>query len=149
MSSCSTAKAMRRPAPPGSPAAFQADGSNLPWAIEEPRKNNPRRFAEWVAHVRTALQDLQAIETIEREEDKHRHLRIAYRSGLRAPSWTVSDGTLRLLALTLLGLLDEPGRIYLIEEPENGIHPQAVETVFQALSSAYQPTREDGLTLGS
>ncbi len=29
------------------------------------------------------------------------------------------------------------GRIYLIEEPENGIHPQAVETVFQSLSSAY------------
>ena len=33
--------------------------------------------------------------------------------------------------------LDQPA-IYLIEEPENGIHPQAVETVFQALSSAYE-----------
>jgi len=27
--------------------------------------------------------------------------------------------------------------IYLIEEPENGIHPRAVETVFQSLSSVY------------
>jgi predicted ATP-dependent endonuclease of OLD family len=28
--------------------------------------------------------------------------------------------------------------VYLIEEPENGIHPQAVETVFQSLSSVYE-----------
>jgi predicted ATPase len=34
--------------------------------------------------------------------------------------------------------LDPPGTIYLIEEPENGIHPQAVECVFQALSSVYE-----------
>jgi predicted ATPase len=51
------------------------------------------------------------------------------------PSWTLSDGTLRLLALTLLAYLDLPGRIFLIEEPENGIHPEAVECVYQALSS--------------
>lgn len=27
--------------------------------------------------------------------------------------------------------------MWLIEEPENGIHPRAVETVYQSLSSAY------------
>jgi predicted ATPase len=27
--------------------------------------------------------------------------------------------------------------VYLIEEPENGIHPRAVESVFQSLSSVY------------
>lgn len=45
---------------------------------------------------------------------------------------------MRLLALTLLAYIGEPGHIYLIEEPENGIHPRAVETVFQSLSSAYE-----------
>lgn len=63
-------------------------------------------------------------------------MRLSYRTGLQAPSWTVSDGTLRLLALTLIPYLDIPDRIFLIEEPENGIHPQAVETVFQALADA-------------
>ena len=43
-----------------------------------------------------------------------------------------------MLALTLVAYLDVPDRIYLIEEPENGIHPRAVETVFQALSSTYE-----------
>ncbi|MBI2506031.1 MAG: ATP-binding protein [Candidatus Latescibacteria bacterium] len=131
-------EAMRRPAPPGSPTEFQPDGSNLPWAIEELLKKDRRGFERWIAHVRTALPDLQTVETVEREEDKHRYLRVVYETGLKAPSWTVSDGTLRLLALTLVAYLEEPGRVYLIEEPENGIHPRAVETVFQSLSSTYE-----------
>jgi predicted ATPase len=85
--------------------------------------------------VQTALPDLADIDTVEREEDRHRYLRLSYRTNLQAPSWTVSDGTLRLLALTLVPYLDIPDRIFLIEEPENGIHPQAVETIFQALSN--------------
>ncbi|MCP4658231.1 MAG: AAA family ATPase [bacterium] len=130
-------EAMRRPAPPGSPTDFQPDGSNLPWAVEALRSADPERFERWIAHVRTALPDVRTVETIEREEDRHRYLRILYETGHRAPSWTVSDGTLRLLTLTLVAYLDPPGRVFLIEEPENGIHPQAVECVFQALSSVY------------
>jgi predicted ATPase len=53
------------------------------------------------------------------------------------PSWVASDGTLRLLALTLPAYLPEFSGVYLIEEPENGIHPRAVETMFQSLSSVY------------
>ena len=48
-----------------------------------------------------------------------------------------SDGTLRLLALTLPAYLGDFEGIYLIEEPENGIHPGAVESMFQSLSSVY------------
>ena len=128
---------MRKPSPPGLPKSFRPDGSNLPWAIEELQKNT-ERFGRWIAHVRTALPDVRTVETIERPEDKHRYLVVIYETGLRAPSWTVSDGTLRLLALTLVAYLGQPGRIYLIEEPENGIHPRAIETVFQSLSSAYE-----------
>jgi len=130
-------EAMRRPSPPGSPLEFQPDGSNLPWALDGLRSSSPERFERWVAHVRTALKDVKTVETVVREEDKHRYLCVVYETGLRAPSWTVSDGTLRLLALTLLAYLEGSNRTFLIEEPENGIHPQAVETVFQSLSSAY------------
>lgn len=62
---------------------------------------------------------------------------IGYRGGLEVPSWMASDGTLRLLALTLPAYLGDFSGIYLIEEPENGIHPRAVETMFQSLSSVY------------
>jgi len=130
-------EAMRRPSPPGQPIKFRPDGSNLPWVIDHFMKNNPDNFEKWLAHIRTALPEIKAIYTIERPEDRHRYLMVEYRDGLQLPSWVLSDGTLRLLALTLISYLDRP-EIYLIEEPENGIHPQAVETVFQALSSAYE-----------
>jgi predicted ATPase len=48
-----------------------------------------------------------------------------------------SDGTLRLLALTLPAYLTELKGAYLIEEPENGIHPKAVETMYDSLSHVY------------
>ena len=49
-----------------------------------------------------------------------------------------SDGTLRLLALTLPAYLPGLSGLFLIEEPENGIHPRAVETMYQSLSHVYE-----------
>ena len=45
--------------------------------------------------------------------------------------------TLRLLALTIPAYLNDLDDVFLIEEPENGIHPRAIETVIQSLSSIY------------
>jgi predicted ATPase len=42
---------------------------------------------------------------------------------------------LRLLALTIPAYLPEVEGTFLIEEPENGIHPRGIETVLQSLSS--------------
>jgi hypothetical protein len=129
-----SSEAMRKPSPPGLAAAMQPDGSNLPWIVstlDEELKE------EWIAHLQTSLPDLRGIDTIERPEDKHRYLVLKYADELAAPSWLVSDGTLRLLALTLLAYVPDLSGIYLIEEPENGIHPRAVETVFEALSQVH------------
>lgn len=132
------AEAMRRPSPPGSPRRFLPDGSNLPWVIYALATADPPRFERWIEHVRTALTDVKTITTVERPEDRNRYLVIEYDTGLRAPSWVVSDGTLRMLALTLLAFLPDADGVYLIEEPENGVHPRAVETVYQSLASVYQ-----------
>ena len=128
--------AMRQPSPPGLGLKFQTDGSNLPWVIGELRRD-PVRFRGWLDHVRTALEDVQDIDTVERDEDRHRYLVIRYANGAEVPSWLASDGTLRLLALTIPAYLNDLDDVFLIEEPENGIHPRAIETVIQSLSSIY------------
>lgn len=128
---------MRRPSPPSRSRGYLPDGSNLPHVVHGLESEHPERFIQWIQHVREALPDVESITTHEREEDRHRYLVLRYTSGLQAPSWLVSDGSLRLLALTLLAYLPDLSGLYLIEEPENGIHPRAVETVFQSLSSVY------------
>ncbi len=90
-----------------------------------------------MSHLRTALPDIENIHTIERKDDKHRYIVIRYASGMEIPSWMISDGTLRLLALTIPAYLTDFEGIYLIEELENGIHPRAVSTMIQSLSSVY------------
>lgn len=130
-------QAIKRPSPPTRIAGFLPDGSNLPWAVSRLREENPERHKAWIIHLRTALPDLLDIATIERPEDRHCYMVYEYAGGPRVPSWLVSDGTLRLTALTLPAYLVGLRGIYLIEEPENGIHPVAVSTAYDSLLSMY------------
>lgn len=132
-----SSEAMRRPSAPGRPRGYLPDGSNLPWVVHGLERRHPERIAEWARHLHEALPDLEKVGTRVREEDRHCYLVLKYANGLEAPSWLVSDGTLRLLALTLLAYLPDATGVYLVEEPENGIHPRAVETLYQSLSSVY------------
>ncbi len=129
---------LRQASRPGQGRGLKPDGSNLPWVIETFRTKFLPSYKRWIAHLQTALPDLIDIETVERGEDRHRYLVLCYEGGLRVPSWMASDGTLRLIALTLIAYLPDIQGVYLIEEPENGIHPQAIDTVFQSLSSVYE-----------
>ena len=130
--------AMRRPSSPSLPRAFRTDGSNLPLVVRDLRNHHEDDFKDWLEHLRTVLPDLKTIDVVERPEDRHFYLSVHY-SNLEQPipSWLLSDGTLRLFALTLLAYLPHNQEVYLIEEVENGVHPRAIEAVIQSLSSVY------------
>ena len=122
-------EAMRRPCPPIRRQDYLPDGSNLPYVVHRLAESHANQHDRWVKHVREALPNIRGIATREREADRHRYIVLEHRNGGETPSWLVSDGTLRLLALTLLAYLPDMTGMYLIEEPENGLHPLAVETV--------------------
>ena len=128
--------AMRQPAPRDKGFGLAYNGSNLPSVIKRLQKQ-PNRFKLWIEHVRTALPDLESVRIRERPQDRSVYLTAVFRNNLRIPSWLVSEGTLRLLALTIIPYIEPLDSMYLIEEPENGIHPKALEAVFQSLSSTY------------
>ena len=111
-------------------------GRALPVLIRRLRKQRTR-FLEWKRHIRTAIGDVTDIRVRTRKDDRHSYLVVVYGDGLEVPSWALSDGTLRLLALTIIAYLPENGSAYLVEEPENGVHPLAVEAVYRSLSSSY------------
>jgi predicted ATPase len=131
------AQALQKPSPPGRSNSNRITGTDLARSIARLSDRYPDRFQDWIAHIRTALPDLRTIRTELREEDKHRYLMVEYENGVRVPSWILSEGTLRLLALTILAYLPDFRGVYLIEEPENGVHPAALETIYQSLSSVY------------
>jgi len=127
------AESMMFPSSPLKGKRFAVDGSNLPQVVRELKKDKPS-WIGWMEHLRTIL-PIEDIEVTERDEDKALYLRVKYKSGHEVKSWHLSDGTLRLLALTLLAYVPDEGSIYLIEEPENGVHPQVIEALYQSLSA--------------
>ena len=129
---------LRAPSPPGAGRPAVYDGSNLARLVAQVQDSSPDSFNAWVEHVQTAIADIVDIRTVSRPEDKHRYLMIHYAGGVEVPQWMVSDGTLRLLALTLLAYLPGVQGVYLVEEPEVGVHPTAIETIIQSLSSVYE-----------
>ena len=123
---------LRRASRPSKYGRPTPDG-HLPSLILE-LQGYPERYDAWQRHIRTAIADIRDIRVKTREDDRHSYLVAVFGDGLEVPSWALSDGTLRLLALTIIAYLPEDGRAYLIEEPENGIHPLAVESVYRSLS---------------
>jgi len=129
---------IRLASPPGQSKQFQDNGANLPWVLKTFKEKHPQEFRDWIAHLRTALTDLKDILVYERPDDHHCYIKLVYSTNtedIEVPSWLASDGTLRMLALTLLAYLPETDGLFLIEEPENGIHPLAVETMYQSLAN--------------
>ena len=113
------------------------DGSNLPRVVENLARDEDR-WNDWMDHIRTVLPDIRNIRSVHREEERSDYLMISYASGVEIPAWGISEGTLRLLALTILAYLpDKQPAAYFLEEPENGIHPMAIEMSHESLSSIY------------
>lgn len=134
--------AMRTASPPQfGYRGLVTDGANLPWVVRWLRRQHRGEFDEWLRRASAAVADLEDIRVVERPEDRHAYLVLRDATGVDVPSWMVSDGTLRLLALTLLAHLptrDMGAEAFLLEEPENGIHPSSLNTVRESLSSLEQ-----------
>ncbi|MFF2640290.1 AAA family ATPase [Streptomyces niveus] len=129
---------LRTASPPGGAREpLRADARNTPWLAKTLRETDEERYQAWVEHVQTALPQIEAIDVRVREEDRYAYFDVRYHGGHRVTSSGLSDGTLRVLALSLLPYLPEAPRMLVTEEPENGIHPRAIETVVQSLESMY------------
>ncbi|BAZ10920.1 hypothetical protein NIES4071_27440 [Calothrix sp. NIES-4071] len=128
---------LRRACPPGQPKTLRSDAANLPWLVLNLQQQEPDLFDSWVEHIKMALPNLIGIKALQREEDYHAYLQLKYTGNHTVTSSGLSYGTLHILALTILPYLSQQSSLIFIEEPENGIHPRAIEVVLQSLSSVY------------
>jgi predicted ATPase len=132
--------AMRQPAAATRSTELDLDGTNLPRVVGGLLRNGAhsegrRAIGRWTEHLRYALEDLESIGWASRQPDNAEYLTLNFAGGLECPSWLLSDGTLRMLALTLPAFLPTPPSLYMVEEPENGVHPQAIEIILKALAA--------------
>ena len=125
------------------------DGGHLPATLY--RLYQSERGSEVRSHIRRRLGTLldEAV-NIEVEEDHTRQqlsLEATWRDGTTLPARSLSEGTLRFLALAVLEQDPEVRGVICLEEPENGIQPGRIRDMIDLLKDivmdADLPVAED------
>ena len=128
--------AMRSPSLYRDPGFIDSRGANLPNTIYRlMRQEDPsgRVASELANRLARLIDDVTSARVIEDERFETRTLTIAGRDGVEHAAHSLSDGTLRFLVLTVLDLDPEMEGVICLEEPENGIHPERIETIIRLL----------------
>lgn len=134
------------------PRFMASDGRHLPAALyriahAEGSNGHP---GDVYARVASRLSELTgvSVRTLDVEADDTRELLTIHlfeQSGSSIPARSLSEGTLRFLALCVL--LEDPdvGGVLCMEEPENGIHPANIQAMLTLLMDlAVDPLVEPG-----
>jgi predicted ATPase len=88
--------------------------------------------ANQLAHL---ISDVRSIKVDQDEGRRLNTLLVTSTDGVTHPARALSDGTLRFLALSVIGADPEAGRLIGLEEPENGIHPSRIPAIIDLLKS--------------
>ena len=97
-------------------------------------KADPERIYSQISNRLSEL--IGRVQSIRIDRDEKRELltlMMTERGGTEFPARALSDGTLRLLALSVLELDPEAQGLICMEEPENGIHPDRIPSILQLL----------------
>ena len=125
--------AMRLATSPRDKNCFKADGSSLAWQVYHLQENEVESLESWQELVTMTLPNITKIEAKKREDDGYCYLVATYKNEMQVPSMSLSHGTLHILSLTIIPFIENAPKLLTLEEPENGIHPQAIHSVLEAL----------------
>jgi predicted ATPase len=146
--------ALREPDSFTRPPGLGIDGSHLPATLtylqaqqKQQRGEQSERLDEKPGNGSTAIYDqlantlselIEDVYAINIARDETRQLlilEVTDKSGTIHPARSLSDGTLRFLALAVLELDPTVTGVICLEEPENGIHPARISAILELLQN--------------
>ena len=122
------------------PVVLASDGAHLAAALYHLASASSQSdldaaaiYSDVANRIGQLINDVRSVNV---DRDERRQLLTLYvtgRDGTAYPARSLSDGTLRFLALSVLALDPDPQGVICMEEPENGIHPQRIPAMIQLL----------------
>lgn len=147
--------ALRAPDPYTAPTSLATNGAHLAATLArltKRRRTNPsaeetREAGAVTARVANRLAELiDGVRSIRVDADDRRELltlKLTESDGTEHEARSLSDGTLRFLALAILENDPTAQGVLCLEEPENGIHPERIPAMLQLLTDlAVDPYHE-------
>lgn len=139
--------ALRRPDEFTAPVHLGMDGAHLPATLYHLSKSSLREGLAEEADDRTSSQVyarvanrlaelIDDVREVRVERDEKREtltLEVTDGRGTPHPARSLSDGTLRFLALAVLEMEAQSSGLVCLEEPENGIHPERIPAMIRLL----------------
>jgi predicted ATPase len=142
--------ALRKPDSFTARTSLGEDGSNLPATIYQ-LSNRPslddksidpeRVYSSIVNRLGDLIDDVRELRIDRDEKRSLLTLQVAGRDGSFHPAKSLSDGTLRFLALAVIELDPNFQGLICLEEPENGIHPARIPAILRLLRDIAVDTR--------
>ncbi len=144
--------ALRAPDPYSAPSLMATNGSHLPAALarlaREAGHGNSEGAEAAAVYARVANRLAELIEGVQSicvDADDRRELftlMLTDSEGTQHEARSLSDGTLRFLALAILENDPATQGVLCLEEPENGIHPERIPVMLQLLHDISVDTQE-------
>jgi predicted ATPase len=135
--------ALRKPDDFNSPSVLANNGEHLPATLHRLAQKKPEMIYQRVTNSLAEL--INDVREIRVDADEKRQLYMLYvkdSNGTEHPAHALSDGTLRFLTLSILGLDPQGQGLICLEEPENGIHPERIPAMLELLQSMAVDTEE-------
>ncbi len=142
--------AMRRPDRFTQPPGIGTDGGHIPVTLHHLEASAEEAGEDFLGSIVSRLSGLVPVRSVKVLSDAVRQrysLEVEESSGVRLRAHSISDGTLRFLALSAIADAPDTGGLYCMEEPENGIHPGKLESMHRLLQDmavdAEEPVASD------
>lgn len=132
---------MRRSADMADTAYLRPDGENLAPFLRALSKNEPRSYRRIVRAIRLVAPFFEDFLFTAPLEDKVRLDWKQKNSDYPMKPYHFSDGTLRYIALATALLQPQPPSLILIDEPELGLHPQALPLLAEMVKAVPETTQ--------
>jgi predicted ATPase len=123
---------MRPPTPLGVDAAWQETGTAVALQLARATKAELGEVSRRLSHLVDGADGLEARLS---SEGALMELKEQVHKGL-FPSWTLSDGTLRILAILTALHVGAPPALLCVEEPENSLHPSVIDALLTEFRDA-------------
>jgi predicted ATPase len=138
--------ALRKPDEINAPSYLTPDGGHLPATLyrlsQSPsdgtedggsETEHGSVLAKVANRLGTLIGDVSCVRVDRDDRREILSVQIAGRDGTEHPARSLSDGTLRFLALSVLELDATTRGVVCLEEPENGIHPERIPAMLRLL----------------
>lgn len=118
------------------PASLTVEGKHLPATLNRLASgpDGDRLLADISNRLAQLVNDVRDVRIVRDDTRRAFQLVLTNTSGQEFPAASLSDGTLRFVALSVLERDREASGLFCLEEPENGIHPERMGAMMRLLA---------------